>query len=214
MNATTGRITVLLVDDHAVVRAGYRRLLEGSEGIEVTGEAADVDSALAMVAAQRPDVVVLDLAMPTGSGIEVLRRLRSLADGPRVLMFSMYEDAIYAEQSLKAGAGGYLTKAGGPSELVDAVRSVARGDTFLDPRIARVLALRGLSTSAPAGGELSTRETEVLRLLVRGSSLREIAGTLGISAKTAANHQSAIRQKLGADSAVKLLQMAARLGIN
>lgn len=209
-----GRITVLLVDDHAVVRAGYRRLLEGSEGIEVTGEAADVDSALAMVAAQRPDVVVLDLAMPTGSGIEVLRRLRSMADGPRVLMFSMYEDAIYAEQSLKAGAGGYLTKAGGPSELVDAVRSVARGDTFLDPRIARVLALRGLSTSAPAGGELSTRETEVLRLLVRGSSLREIAGTLGISAKTAANHQSAIRQKLGADSAVKLLQMAARLGIN
>lgn len=214
MNATTGRITVLLVDDHAVVRAGYRRLLEGSEGIEVTGEAADVDSALAMVAAQRPDVVVLDLAMPTGSGIEVLRRLRSTADGPKVLMFSMYEDAIYAEQSLKAGAGGYLTKAGGPSELVDAVRSVARGDTFLDPRIARVLALRGLSASASAGGELSTRETEVLRLLVRGSSLREIAGTLGISAKTAANHQSAIRQKLGADSAVKLLQMAARLGIS
>lgn len=213
MNVPASPITVLLVDDHAVVRAGYRRLLEGSDGIEVCGEAADVESALALIAAQRPHVVVLDLAMPTGSGIEVLRRLRGEPGGSQVLMFSMYEDPIYAEQSLKAGARGYLTKAGGPEELVDAVRSVAGGETFLDPRIARVLALRGLSSTASAGGELSTRETEVLRLLVRGCSLHEIASTLGISAKTAANHQSAIRQKLGAGSAVKLLQMAARLGV-
>jgi two-component system invasion response regulator UvrY len=213
MSAGESRITVLLVDDHAVVRAGYRRLLEGSAGIEVTGEAADVEAALSLVVALRPDVVVLDLSMPSGSGLEVLRRLNSRPDAPRVLMFSMYEDPVYAEQSLKAGAQGYLTKAGGPSELVDAVRSVARGETWLDPRIARVLALRGLVAPAPVGSQLSTRETEVLRLLVRGRSLREIAATLGISAKTAANHQSAIRQKLGADSAVKLLQVAARLGV-
>lgn len=213
MSSAQSRITVLLVDDHAVVRAGYRRLLEGSAGIEVTGEAADVEAALSLAAVQRPDVVVLDLSMPSGSGLEVLRRLNSQPDAPRVLMFSMYEDPVYAEQSLKAGAQGYLTKAGGPSELVDAVRSVARGETWLDPRIARVLALRGLVAPAPAGSQLSTRETEVLRLLVRGRSLREIAATLGISAKTAANHQSAIRQKLGADSAVKLLQVATRLGV-
>jgi DNA-binding NarL/FixJ family response regulator len=213
MSAGESRLTVLLVDDHAVVRAGYRRLLEGSAGIEVTGEAADVETALTLIAAQRPDVVVLDLSMPSGSGLEVLRRLSAGPDAPHVLMFSMYEDPVYAEQSLKAGAQGYLTKAGGPSELVDAVRSVARGETWLDPRIARVLALRGLAAPAQAGSQLSTREAEVLRLLVRGRSLREIAATLGISVKTAANHQSAIRQKLGVDSAVKLLQVATRLGL-
>jgi DNA-binding NarL/FixJ family response regulator len=206
-------ITVLLVDDHAVVRAGYRRLLEASEGISVTGEAADLESALAMLGMQHPDVVVLDLAMPSGSGIEVLRRLRGQPDAPGVLIFSMYEDAVYAEQSLRAGARGYLTKAGGPGELVEAVRTVAGGETFLDPRIARALALRSLAPATRHGGELSMRETEVLRMLVRGSSLRDIAAELGISFKTAANHQSAIRQKLGADSAVKLLQVAARLGV-
>lgn len=213
MSTGGSRVSVLLVDDHAVVRAGYRRLLEASAGIEVIGEAADVEAALSLLEVQRPDVVVLDLSMPSGSGLEVLRRLNSGTDAPRVLMFSMYEDPVYAEQSLKAGARGYLTKAGGPSELVDAVRSVARGETWLDPRIAHVLALRGLATPALTGSQLSTRETEVLRWLVRGRSLREIAVTMGISVKTAANHQSAIRQKLGADSAVKLLQVAARLGV-
>jgi len=205
-------IDVLLVDDHAVVRSGYRRLLEQDGGIRVLGEAADSAGAIEAAARLRPHVVVLDLAMP-GSGIRALRGIREIQPPPAVLMFSMYDDPIYARQSLQAGAQGYLTKSSGPEALVAAVRAVAAGETWLDPAVAQVVAIRSLGAGAPQGSTLSGRELQVLQLLVRGHSIREIASELGMSAKTAANHQSALRQKLGADSAVKLLQAAARIGV-
>lgn len=206
-------LQVLLVDDHAVVREGYRLLLERAGDIRVVGEAADAEGALAQFDALAPDVVVMDIALPGCSGIEALRRLRTRAPAARVLMFSMYEDAIFAQRALKAGAAGYVTKASAPGALVDAVRTVAGGKAWLSPAMAQDLALRSLAAEPGRGEELSAREFEVLRLLVAGQGVREVATSLGLTPKTVANHQSAIRQKLGAETALQLLQAAARLGI-
>lgn len=205
-------VSVLLVDDHSVVREGYRRLLERS-GLQVIGEAADAQSAYTQFVERRPQVVVMDIALPGASGIEALRRIRARDPDARVLMFSMYEDPVFAFRALQAGARGYVTKAAAPEALVEAVQTVARGKTYLAADIARELAMRSVSSSDDAGNVLSPREFEVLRLLVQGVSLRDIAAQLGLTSKTVANHQSIIRQKLGADSAVKLLQAAERLGI-
>ena len=202
---------MLLVDDHSVVREGYRRLLERN-GLQVVAEAADAQSAYTQFVEKRPQVVVMDIALPGASGIEALRRIRARDPGARVLMFSMYEDAVFAHRALQAGARGYVTKAAAPDVLVEAVLCVARGKTFLGTGIARELAMRSVATDEDAN-LLSPREFEVLRLLVQGCSLSDIAVQLGLTAKTVANHQSLIRQKLGVDSAVKLLQAAARLGI-
>ncbi len=206
-------VGVLLVDDHAVVREGYRLLLERAGDIHVVGEAADATSAVAQFTALRPEVVVMDIALPGVSGIDALREIRTGSPAARVLMFSMYEDVIFAQRALKAGAQGYVTKASAPATLVEAVRTVASGKMYLTPSLAQELALRSLSPEPPRGDELSAREFEVLRLLVQGVPVRDIATRLGLTAKTVANHQSLIRQKLGAETAVQLLRAAARLGI-
>ena len=206
-------VGVLLVDDHAVVREGYRLLLERAGDIRVLGEAADAAGAIAQFQALRPQVVVMDIALPGVSGIDALREIRSASPSARVLIFSMYEDAIFAQRALKAGAQGYVTKASAPATLVEAVRAVAAGKMYLTPSLAQDLALRSLSPEPPRGDELSAREFEVLRLLVQGVPVRDIAARLGLTAKTVANHQSLIRQKLGVETAVQLLQAAARLGI-
>jgi two-component system invasion response regulator UvrY len=206
-------ITVLLVDDHAVVREGYRRLLERSGDITVVGEACDAVQALARFSELLPQVVVLDISMPGVSGIEVLRRLRAHAPAARVLMFSMFEEVVYANRALQAGAWGYVTKASAPEVLVEAVRSVAAGERYLSADIARELALRSVTPDAGGPDALSAREFEVLRLIVQGLSLKDIGARLGVHPKTIANHQSMIRQKLGADNSVQLLRIAARLGL-
>lgn len=206
-------VGVLLVDDHAVVREGYRLLLERAGDISVVGEASTAAGALAKYRELRPQVVVLDITLPGVSGIEALRELRTVDPAARVLMFSMYEDAIFAERALKAGAQGYVTKASAPASLVEAVRTVAAGKPYLTPGIAQDLAMKSLATEAARADELSSREFEVLRLLVQGVALRDIATQLSLSAKTVANLQSMIRQKLGAETAVQLLHAAARLGI-
>jgi len=206
-------VGVLLVDDHAVVREGYRLLLERAGDIHVVGEAADAASAVAQYTALRPHVVVMDIALPGVSGIDALREIRGASPDARVLMFSMYEDVIFAQRALKAGAQGYVTKASAPATLVEAVRTVAAGRMYLTPSIAQDLAVRSLSPEPPRGDELSAREFEVLRLLVQGVSVRDIATRLGLTTKTVANLQSLIRQKLGAETAVQLLNAAARLGI-
>jgi DNA-binding NarL/FixJ family response regulator len=131
----------------------------------------------------------------------------------RVLMFSMHEDVVFARRALQAGALGYVTKASAPDVLVEAVLKVALGQSYLSNVIAQEMAVGSIAGAQDAASLLSAREFEVLRLLVRGAALRDIAQQLGLTQKTVANHQSAIRQKLGADSAVKLLQAAARLGL-
>jgi DNA-binding NarL/FixJ family response regulator len=200
------------VDDHAVVREGYRRLLERHGDIAVIGDAAEAEGAYAAFCSLAPQIVVMDITLPGTSGIEAMRRMQSFRPDARVLIFSMHEDAIFARRALQAGAHGYVTKASAPNVLVEAIHAVAGGAKYLSPGIARKLALRDLSVDPSSMDGLSPREFEVLRLLAQGRSIRAIAETMGLNPKTIANHQSAIKQKLGADSALQLLQKAAELG--
>ena len=204
-------ISVLLVDDHAVVREGYRRLLETHTNIKVVGEAANGLDAVVLFGALTPDVVVMDIALPGITGIETLRRMLTANTQARVLMFSMYEEAIYANRALQAGAFGYVTKASAPDVLLVAVQTVANGNRYLSPDIAQELALRSITTQTQMPSRLSDREHEVLQLLVQGMPLREIAVRLGMSTKTVANHQSVLKHKLGAETAVQLARLGAEL---
>jgi DNA-binding NarL/FixJ family response regulator len=207
-----GQISVLLVDDHAVVREGYRRLLERDENLAVVGEAATAADAIRLDADLRPDVVVLDIALPGVSGIEILRRIIAHRPDACVLMFSMYDDGIYASHAIDAGARGYLSKASAPDLLVQAVRAVAGGGHYLSPDIERAMNKQS-SAANELVAALSTRELEVLRMLTQGYGVEEIGERLGLSPKTAANHQSSIKQKLGATSALQLMLIARRFGL-
>jgi two-component system, NarL family, invasion response regulator UvrY len=212
-DAQGDRVTVLLVDDHAVVREGYRRLLERHGDIVVIGEAADATEALAMFRALAPQIVVMDITLPGLSGIEAMRRMLDHETETRVLIFSMHEEVIFAKRALQAGAFGYLTKASAPSVLVEAVHTIASGKKYLSAAVANALALHADALDRNARNGLSAREFEVLRQLVQGHSINDIALSMGINPKTVSNHQSLIRQKLGADSAVQLLSIAKKLGL-
>jgi two-component system invasion response regulator UvrY len=210
--AASKRITVLLVDDHAVVREGYRRLLERDDSLLVVGEAATAADAMRCDGELEPDVLVLDIALPGISGIEVLRRILARRPAACVLMFSMYQDGIYASRAFSAGARGYLSKASAPDLLVEAVRSVAQGRRYVSPDVERAMSAQS-ATSGRLAAALSTRELEVLRMLTQGYGVEKIGERLGLSPKTAANHQSSIKQKLGAESALQLVLIAKQLGL-
>ncbi len=203
-------ISVLLVDDHAVVREGYRRLLEWATGIRVVGEAANGADAVRLNQSLRPDVVVMDMAMPGVSGLDAMRGILAHAPQSRVLIFSMHEEAIFAERALQGGAFGYVTKSSAGEVLVEAVRAVSRGERFVRHP---PLSASAKPEQAAVIAQLSARELEVLQLLAQGFALDAIGARLGLSSKTVANYQSLIRQKLGADNALQLIQVARRLGI-
>lgn len=205
------QVSVLLVDDHAVVREGYRRLLERHGDIAVVGEAVDAATAHSLFCCLDPQIVVMDITLPGTSGIEAMRRMLAYKPEARVLIFSMHEDTIFARRALQAGAFGYVTKASAPNVLVEAIHSVAAGKKYLSAEIAQRLALHDFTTDE--ADDLSGREFEVLRLLAQGLSIREIAESMGLNPKTVANHQSAIKQKLGADTAIQLLRKANQLGL-
>ncbi len=209
----TAAVTVLLVDDHAVVREGYRRLLERHGDIVVIGEAADGAEAYAQFCRLAPQIVVMDITLPGNSGIETMRRMLEHEPGTRILIFSMHEDVIFAQHALQAGAFGYVTKASAPAVLVEAVHTVASGTRYLSRDVAQTLALRAAPADETARQGLSPRELDVLRLLVQGQSIKDIAQAMGINPKTVSNHQSVIRQKLGADTPIQLLRMAKKLGL-
>jgi two-component system, NarL family, invasion response regulator UvrY len=209
MAAHDRHLSVLLVDDHAVVREGYRRLLERQGDIEVVGEAEDAAAAHASFCRLKPQIVVMDITLPGTTGIEAMRRMLAHDPGARVLIFSMHEEAIFATHALQAGAAGYLTKASAPDALVQAVHSIASGKKYVSADIARKLALRELE--AREAGELTEREFEVLQLLAQGRSIKDIAESMGLNPKTVANHQSAIKSKLGAETAIDLLKKTQQL---
>jgi DNA-binding NarL/FixJ family response regulator len=206
------QVSVLLVDDHAVVREGYRRLLERHGDIAVIGESADAATAHSLLCCLDPQIVVMDITLPGTSGIEAMRRMLLVKPDTRVLMFSMHEETIFARRALQAGAFGYVTKASAPNVLVEAIHAIAMGKKYLSPEMAQKLALGDFS--ADPAEELSARELEVLRLLARGQSIKEIAESMGLNPKTVANHQSAIKLKLGADTAIQLLRKANELGLD
>jgi DNA-binding NarL/FixJ family response regulator len=212
-SSNTQQVSVLLVDDHAVVREGYRRLLERCGDIVVIGEAADPQDAYALFCRLNPQIVVMDITLPGISGIESMRRMLLYRPSARVLIFSMHEDAIFARRALEGGAFGYVAKASAPNVLVEAINSVASGKKYLSPEMAQKLVLRDLVIDQTAAGGLSGREFEVLRLLAQGWSIGKIAQAMGLNPKTVANHQSAIKNKLGADTAIQLFKKATQLGL-
>jgi two-component system, NarL family, invasion response regulator UvrY len=211
---TKNQVSVLLVDDHSVVREGYRRLLERHGDIAVIGEAGDAATAHSLFCSREPQIVVMDITLPGTSGIEAMRRMLIYNPEARVLIFSMHEDTIFAKRALQAGAFGYVTKASAPTVLVEAIHAVAAGKRYLSPEIAQKLALRDVVVDEAAADGLTAREFEVLRLLAQGQSIEQIAESMSLNAKTVANHQTAIKRKLGADTAIQLLKKAAQLGLD
>ncbi|MFG2817419.1 response regulator [Streptomyces sp. NPDC048410] len=196
-------VTVLLVDDEPLVRAGLRAVLGAQSGIEVVGEAADGAAVIPLVRSLRPDVVAMDVRMPLLDGIEATRAvLRTVADPPKILVITTFEDDEYVYEALRAGADGFLLKRSRPEEIVHAVRLVAAGDSLLFPASVRQLAARYAPDRAPAeplaGARLTEREAEVLRLMARGLTNAEIAARLVVGAETVKSHVSAVLAKLGA----------------
>ena len=209
MTHQDGPVRVMLVDDHAVVRAGYRRLLADEPDLRVVAEHSDADAAHAALLALPPgtvELLVLDLSMPGRSGLDLLRQVRQRWPALPVLVFSMHDSPALVAQALQAGAAGYVTKSSEPAALVAALRRVARGETgVLSPDIAG----EGASPAALAPQPLlSAREFEVLRGLVEGLTLDQIAERLHLSGKTVSNYQTQIRQRLGVATALDLLRYA------
>lgn len=208
---STAMIDVLLVDDHAVVREGYRRLLESTGKIRVRGEVGDGEEAYRLFVAQRFDVVVMDITLPGASGLEAMRKMLARDANARVLIFSMHEEAVFPARAMQFGAMGYVTKASAPDVLVEAVCTVAQGGRYLADEIAETLA-----RPAPVRNirdTLSEREFEILQLLANGRTLAEVAGLLHLSVKTVANYQTSIREKLGADNAFQVMRLAIERGL-
>jgi two-component system invasion response regulator UvrY len=209
----TPGISVMLVDDHAVVREGYRRLIEKHRQLTVVAEAADGDAAYKLYKEHRPDVVVLDLSMPGRGGIEVIRHLRQRDEGARILVFTMHQNAAYALQAFQAGAQGYITKSSPPELLVSAIADVAAGRKALSPDIGHALAMMRINPEAMAPESLTAREFDIFRMLADARSVAEIAETLNLSTKTVSNYHYLIKSKLGVSSDIELVHLAMRLRI-
>ena len=203
----------MLIDDHAVVRVGFRMLLSISPDIEVVGEADSGESAYQQFEQVRPDVAVMDLSMPGMGGIEAVRRLIARDKSVRVLALSAHEDTAHPRRVLKAGALGYLSKRGAPEELLDAVRAVAAGRIYLDAEIARKLAMHDLGGGPNSVEALSEREFAVFIQLARGQSVQRIAEILSLSPNTVGTHLYNIKQKLGAGNQAELTLIAVRNGL-
>jgi len=208
---TPGSLRLLLVDDHAVVRAGYRRLLEQAGPSWIVSEAVSGEDACQQYAQAGHDVVVMDLSLPGIGGLEALRRIVQRNRGARVVIFSMHDQAVFAEQALATGALGYITKSSAPDVLIEAVTAVAAGQRYLSAEIQAALAETGIPPVSLA--VLSPREFEIFRLLAEGRPPTSIGGMLNISYKTVANHSVSIREKLKLQTAAELTRFAIREGV-
>jgi two-component system, NarL family, response regulator NreC len=207
-------ISVVLVDDHAVVRSGIRLLLERQDDIEVVGEAGNAKDALFRARALKPDVILLDVVMPGESGIEVLPRLLEESPETRVLVLSMQDDPSYVREAFAAGAQGYVLKEAADDEVVSAVREIANGGRYVHPTLgARMVAADAEERAAAEADPLSEREREVLRLLALGHTNQEMAEKLFISVRTAESHRAHIMQKLRLSTRAELVRYALSHGL-
>ncbi len=212
MASHTGAVRILLVDDHAVVRAGYRRFLETEPDYRVVAEVSSGEEAYILLQSNQPDVVVLDLSMPGRGGLSTLRRIKLRWPLLAVLVCSMHDNLAFALQAMRAGANGYVTKSSDPAFMVTAVRRVLAGTPVMSPDVALKLAsASALDSEQPTLG-LSVREFEIFRLIAAGRSHDEIANLLCVSAKTVANNHSLIKQKLGVNTDIELFQLAVGCG--
>jgi DNA-binding NarL/FixJ family response regulator len=205
-----GCTKIMLVDDHAIVREGYRALLQKQPGLQIVAEASDGAAAYRLFKEIRPDLVIMDLTMPGLGGIEAVRRIRQWDGAARILVFTMHQNAAYAVQAIRAGAKGYVTKSNPPETLLAAVFDVLRGRTALSPDIDHELALSRVADEPSAIDVLTPREFEILRLLLAGRTTEDIAETFHISLKTVANTRYLIKSKLGVSSDIELVRFALR----
>jgi two-component system, NarL family, invasion response regulator UvrY len=203
-------IRVMLVDDHAVVRMGFRLLLEGAADIRVAAEADSGEEAVRAFPEIKPDVVVMDISMPGIGGIEAIDRILAREPQARILVLSAHEDAMHARRVLKAGAVGYLTKRSAAEELIQAIRQVAQGKTYLEPSIAQQLAVQQMSGEKSPVDMLSEKEFKVFLALAKGTSVAEIAEIMSLSPRTVGTHLYNIKQKLGASNSAELAIIAIR----
>jgi two-component system response regulator NreC len=207
-------ISVVLVDDHAVVRSGIRLLLERQEDIEVIGEAGNAKDGLFRARALKPDVILLDVVMPGESGIEVLPKLLEESPETKVLVLSMQDDPSYVREAFAAGAQGYVLKEAANEEVVSAIREIAKGGRYVHPTLgARMVAAEAEERAAAEADPLSEREREVLRLLALGHTNQEIAEKLYISVRTAESHRAHIMQKLRLATRAELVRYALSHGL-
>lgn len=204
-------IRILLVDDHVVVREGYRRLLERRADLRIEAEAGSAEEALQHLRGFVPDLIILDLSLPNMGGIELTRRILQRQPDARILAFSMHRDPLFAAQAIRAGALGYVTKSSSPDVLIKAVYKVAHKEKVLSPDIAPEMALILLQGESNPAEELNPREFEILRLLLDGLGVEEIGNILSISPKTVQNVHYQIKTKLGVKTDIELARLAMKL---
>jgi DNA-binding NarL/FixJ family response regulator len=213
------KLRVLIADDHAILREGLRALLSTTDDIEVVGEAADGREAITRAQALRPDLVIMDAAMPGLGGLEATLELRRTNPEIRILVLTQYEDREYIRRFLQAGVSGYLLKKSAGKELASAIRAAARGGLVLDPEVAQEALRQPAPTDRPGTGgaslydTLTDREKQVLKLVAEGHSNKEVAELLDISVKTAMSHREHIMEKLGVHSRTELIKFALREGV-
>ena len=209
-------LRVLLAEDHTLVRAGIRALLESLDGVEVVAEAADGREALRLAQAHAPDILLMDITMKELNGLEATARLAKERSATRVIILSMHADQAYVRQALQAGAAGYLLKGADLAELELALKAVTRGDTYLSPSVSKGLVGDLLNGKAPAANpldELTLRQREVLQLVAEGKTTKEIAGRLNLSIKTVETHRAQLMERLNIHDVAGLVKFAIRVGL-
>jgi len=207
------KIKIVLVDDHAVVRAGVKRLLEQEALFDVIGEAESGEKAYQLFGELNPDIMVMDLSMPGMGGLEAMRRILMRYEKAKILVLSMHEDLSFANQALKLGAKGYLIKNTVGDDLVKSIQALSKGEVFLSDEIAKKIAMQFIDGDQDPIDTLSAREFEIFRLLAEGLEMDAIATTLNISSKTVSNYQTMIKQKLNIHTPVELIRYAIKAGV-
>jgi two-component system invasion response regulator UvrY len=210
---SNNRIKVMLVDDHAVVRMGFKLLLQGSSDIEVIGEAQSGEEAVRLFQALAPDVLVMDISMPGIGGLEAIDRVLAKDPQQKILVLSAHEDVMHARRVLKAGAAGYLTKRSAAEVLMEAIRAVHKGQLYLEPQIAQAMAMEQVSGSKNPVDALSEKEFKVFIELAKGKSVQDIADVMSLSPRTIGTHLYNIKQKLDAANSAELTIIAIRAGL-
>lgn len=207
------QINVLLVDDHAVVRMGFKMLLESASDIKVVGEAESGEQGVKLYMEHHPDVVVMDITMPGIGGLEAIERIMAKEGSARILVLSAHEDSVHPKRVLNAGAMGYLTKRSAAEELIKAIRTVAGGKRYLEASVAQQMAIQQLSGEQNPVDVLSDREFEVFMALAKGKTTNDIAETLCLSPRTVGTHLYNIKQKLNANNSAEIALIAMRSGL-
>ena len=207
------QIKILLVDDHAVVRMGFKMLIEAEADIKVIGEAESGEVAVKLFQELKPDIIIMDITMPGIGGLEAIDRIMAKDKNTKILVLSAHEDSVHPKRVLNAGAMGYLTKRSAAEELIKAIKSIHQGKRYLEPNIAQQMAITQLSGETNPIEILSDREFEVFMALAKGKSTNEIADTLCLSPRTVGTHLYNIKQKLNANNSAEIALIAIRCGL-